>query len=307
MKWDYKPLDSGLYPAVPGETEFEDMSSYSWIRDNAYIYYSGVDQKQIGEAFAEIVRKHEDKIRYHTEHPPDEEWMHIHPRYNEELEEVPGEWGWIQQDSVGNLLEILSEQQHFEEAELVYNYLENVGLVPDYGMWEEGPRKMRPCSHAAILRGLKAYPDSDPEFLQHVEQKMLESLEDYRPDLSLLTLLWPKRLVDRDTEKQIMKKVQPLIRENGVVRYHGDKWNGNGFIKGPIEGNEAQWTFGLAYLYLITKDSTFLTRLEELREQAEGVLPEAFVGGEPNPNTPLLWSEAMYQHCKEIEKSVQAV
>lgn len=289
---------NGLYPAVPNPSN-TDMNKF-WIRDNYYIYKSEISKGEIGLGFKKIVEKHEDKIRYHSKQTPNYEHEHIHPRYNEDLTEVSGEWAWVQQDSVGNLLEVLTLEDHVKEAKLIYDYILNVGPVQDYGPWEEGTRTWHPASLASLHRGLTVFQErfnniatpKHHELVDEINKLLCTTVKNYRPDLELLIVLWPQMQLSKELEPLIIRKVMSLVGTYGVRRWKHDHWTGNQWN----QGTNPEWTFGLAFLYLVTGDERYLRRLQKIKKQYEK-MPESFIDGEPNDNSPLLWAEAMYQNC----------
>jgi len=285
----FQPSQNGLYPATTSKQN-PDMQ-YFWIRDNYWIYKSGISQQSIGEAFATIVRKHEHKIKCTINSRPCHEWEYIHPRYSENLEELDGEWGWIQNDCVGNLLEVLTLEGFEDEAELVFRYIKENNLygVEGYGFWED-EKKIHGSSLAALYRGVSCFQPQGWERVKYQEQVMEIMRGKERVDLQDLTVLWPVQVVNDDLRKQIVYRVQEeILGEYGVKRYKGDDWNGECF-EGVVE---PEWPIGLAYLYLITGEERFRSRLRELRD-CFGCLPESFIEGEPNCNKPLIWSEALF-------------
>ena len=277
-----------LFPAVPGR---KDVMGNVWIRDNYYIYHSASDKtkKRIFRGFEEIVKKHQRKIEHCLLHPPKEDHEYLHPLYKPNLEEIDHEWGFIQNDAIGNLLEILSIHRS-RYAQLVYDYLMKIKFweCPDYGMWEEGPKRIQTASINACIKGILAFKFQRPDVKILPEiYTALHKAKEKEADLSLLTL----------HDHSLLEQVKPLIGKYGVKRYLGDKWNG----ETRDEEVEPEWCFGLAFLYQITGDKKYLDKLDEIHEQV-GYIPEMMINGEPNINTPLNWAEAMYRGISDKHK-----
>ena len=131
-------------------------------------------------------------------------------------------------------------------------------------------------------------------------------------DLSLLSLIWPYNVVTDTQRQKILDDVEyHLLRNRGVIRYKGDKYynrNADGFSE------EAEWTFGLAWLAIIYENMGDFKRADELlktliaSDTPEG-LPELYFSNSPkyNENTPLGWSEslfivALFQMERKLEK-----
>ncbi len=117
--------------------------------------------------------------------------------------------------------------------------------------------------------------------------------------MALLSLIWPYKVVSDEQRDEILNNVEyHLHRERGVVRYKGDKY----YNKNEDEvSEEAEWTFGLAWLAIIYE------KLEN-HEKAHGLIkdliavdtpegmPELYFSNSPeyNENTPLGWSESLF-------------
>lgn len=298
MAWKYEPDDNGLYPAVP-DPENPDMKYY-WIRDNYWIW-KATREKSIPEAFAEIVDNHAVEIRHTAMADDPADYHHIHPRYDENLEEIEGDWGWLQWDSVGNLLEVLSYATNSDEygdysreADIVANYIDSFDfhVIPDHGMWEDG-KDINPSSIAAVIRGFLEYGRSfeHPKLVEWREQMIR-----YMPqkNLSAATCLHLADEVIPPYMKRLqIQHLEDLERDHGLIRYPGDRWDGEKWR----EGEEPQWVIGLGFMYLLTGERKYWERLKKLKKEY-GELPESFIDGEPNGNQPLIWSEAMYELCR---------
>jgi len=118
-------------------------------------------------------------------------------------------------------------------------------------------------------------------------------------DLAELSLIWPYEVTTDEERDEILENVEyHLLREHGVIRYKGDRYynrNPDGFSE------EAEWTFGLAWLAIIYKQMGDIQRAKQFLDQLveadtkEG-MPELFFSNSPdyNENTPLGWSESLF-------------
>lgn len=294
MKFGHDPEENGLFPAVP-DPENIDMSSY-WIRDNYWVYRAGYNKEEIGKAFREIVRKHEGKIRDAIKSPPEEEWQHIHPRYDSELEEADGEWAWIQHDSVANLLEVMVEEGHDYEANLLLKYLESVDpiMLKGYGPWED-EKKSHAYSLASVARALRgAGKISQAYDFRHEAAEIIRDEE-----VELAQLMAALQLNREDLAEETAKEIEDegYVGDYGVIRYEGDKWTGDTFDDIMAE---PEWCFGLYYMYKATEDDKYLKRMKKIVDEF-GEVPESFVDGAPNNNSPLIWAEALFAEAIDSE------
>jgi phosphorylase kinase alpha/beta subunit len=177
----------------------------------------------------------------------------------------------------------------------------------DSGMWEED-EELHVSSIGACVAGLKSVNQLNnievpSELIQNGEEALRALLprESERKfvDLAQLSLIWPYEVVTEEEKNQILKNVEyHLLRERGVIRYKGDKYynkNPDGFSE------EAEWTFGLAWLAIIykmigdeRKANAFLKSLTEI--DTKRGLPELYYSNssEFNENTPLGWSESLF-------------
>jgi len=108
-------------------------------------------------------------------------------------------------------------------------------------------------------------------------------------------LIYPLNVVNKSMARQILKNVEKrLLRENGVIRYEGDKYYSN--------GKEAEWTMGIVWLGIIHKMLGNKVDYQYYRIKTmdvmnrKGELPELYFGGTNihNENSPLGWSQALY-------------
>lgn len=308
---------NGLFPAAVN-SKSELMNKCFWIRDNYYIYLAVRPKikKKIISAFQDIA----DYLNYlgKFNYKPTQDWMYIHPRYNKELKEISGPWAWVQNDCAGNLLEILSNARDKKRGRLIVDYLETIEYwrCPDFGFWEEGPKEVRSSSLAACIRGLEKYhkkiqKTKEPsKILKEMIEKGYESLESLLPnetrtrpyDLALLSLIYPKQIIPKDIKEKIIQNTKLFLEgSKGVERYLGDVWNGK--EKSLEKNKKMQWTMGLPWLYLCTKDAEYLKRAITIKQEFK-TMPEGIIDGKPNCTKHLLWAEAMYGSAiKEFKKS----
>lgn len=283
------------------------MNKYFWLRDNYYIYLAlnSASKLKIIKAFQKITDYNKKLKKF--DYPPSTDSEHIHPVYNENLEEITGEWAFVQNDSAGNMLEILSEAKDKYRADLIIRYLATIEFwnCPDSGFWEEG-KELRSSSLAACLRGLESYENNfgDNKKTREMLNKGYKSLKNLLPnetparssDIALLSLIYPDKLnhsiITRDLKQKIIENVMPLVGEYGVKRYLGDKWDGIDWSLG--EEKEMQWTMGLPWLYLCTGQKEYFEKAREIRIKYR-TMPEGIVDGKPNCTSCLLWSEAIYR------------
>lgn len=300
----------------------------SWLRDN---FYETIAFETIGDwdtvektyrAILELFIMHKEKIDWAIANKPTHSYQYIHARFHPEtFTEFWEDWGNKQNDAVGCILfrigeleinqkrSILKTPQHEEIINKLVRYLESIEYWQDAdsGMWEEG-EEIHASSVGACVAGLKAVSK-----LPHIEvpitliRKGQLALEKLLPreskqkfvDLSLLSLIWPYAVVTEKQRDQILQNVEyHLLRERGVIRYKGDKY----YNKNEDEvSEEAEWTFGLAWLAIIYEKMGDYEKARELlknliAEDTPAGLPELYFSNSPeyNDNTPLGWSESLF-------------
>lgn len=284
----------------------------------------------------DIHRYHEYKVDAMIRSKPTDRDDYIHARFDPEtLREFAEPWGNKQNDATGAVLfgiakglengkRVLRDRR---DHRLVQKLIHMLGSLrywedADNGIWEEW-EEVHASSVGACLGGLLAirehgfdvpqsYIDQGRRALDHLlprESKMK------RTDLALMTLIWPYQVTTREQTRRIVREVEKrLLRERGVARYEGDSYysplsDEHGRDK-PWEfyhGTEAEWTFGLPWLALAylelgerEKAKDYLDRTRDVMLPG-GLLPELYFAktDEPNPNTPLGWSQAMYILAQE--------
>jgi phosphorylase kinase alpha/beta subunit len=177
----------------------------------------------------------------------------------------------------------------------------------DSGMWEED-EELHASSVGACVAGLKSVNKlSKIHVPSDLIEKGKESLRNLLPresdrkfvDLSLLSLIWPYNVVTKKEQTQIIENVEyHLKRSRGVIRYKGDMYynkNKDGFSE------EAEWTFGLAWLAIIyakigEKEIAKKYFEELLKTDTQKGIPELYFSNSSkyNENTPLGWSESLF-------------
>jgi GH15 family glucan-1,4-alpha-glucosidase len=182
-------------------------------------------------------------------------------------------------------------------------YLESIEYWhnPDNGMWEER-EEVHASSIGACIAGLEQI-----KVVVHVSEGLIEEgrcalnallpreSETKSVDLALLSLIYPFKIVTEEQREQILSNVEEqLVRNRGVVRYHGDLYyNAHG---------EAEWTFGFPWLAIIYKGLNkpnkyaFYMRKTVEAMNYEGELPELYYANSTlyNDNCPLGWAQALH-------------
>lgn len=300
----------------------------SWLRDN---FYETIAFEIIGDwktvektykAILEIFLKHEEKIDWAIAEKPRETYKRIHARFNPEtFDEFWEDWGNKQNDAIGCILYrigeleirdkrcILKTDAHYRIVNKLVKYLEAIEYWndPDSGVWEEW-EEVHASSIGACVAGLKSVrrlPKVEVSIsLINKGEKALDSLlpresSDKFVDLSLLSLIWPYNVVNEKQKYQILENVEyHLLRERGIIRYKGDRYYNKNEDK---VSEEAEWTFGLAWLAIIYEKMDRKEKAMELLKDLivldtpDGI-PELYFSNSPeyNDNTPLGWSESLF-------------
>jgi GH15 family glucan-1,4-alpha-glucosidase len=317
---------SGLFAA--SDKSVDTGYNKSWLRDN---FYETIAFEMIGDwdtvektydAILQILLKHEEKIDWAIENKPFATYQYIHARFNPEtFEEFWEEWGNKQNDAIGCILFRIGELEHHhkrsilnseDKVRIINKLVKYLGVIEywhdrDSGMWEED-EEVHASSVGACVAGLRSinrlpHVEVPDELIQEGEESLRALLprESERKfvDLSLLSLIWPYNVVTEEEKKLILENVEyHLLRVRGIIRYKGDRYynkNEDGFSE------EAEWTFGLAWLAIIyekigeyDKAREFLKEL--IADDTTKGLPELYFSNSPeyNDNTPLGWSESLF-------------
>lgn len=318
--------DSGLFAA--SSKNVGTGYDKSWLRDN---FYETIAFEIIGDwntvektyqAILALFLKHEQKIDWAIENKPEHTFQYIHARFNpDNFDEFWEEWGNKQNDAIGCILFRIGELEHHhkktilksdDEVRIVNKLVKYLGNIEywhatDNGMWEEW-EEIHASSVGACVAGLKSINRLDKvEVPEDLIKKGEEALHNLLPresegkfvDLALLSLIWPYNVVTEEERDRILENVEyHLLRERGVIRYKEDRYynkNEDGYSE------EAEWTFGLAWLAIIYQHLGNFKKAEELIKDLIAVdtpdgLPELYFSNsaEYNENTPLGWSESLY-------------
>ncbi|MBO0991855.1 glycoside hydrolase family 15 protein [Bacillus sp. SD088] len=325
---DKMRLSNGAYTASLSKDY-----NYVWIRDVVYtvlpfLHDRSERYEKAYHALFDLFRDYEWKIDIHTKQKPVYLFEYIHSRYSPDLKEIDVEWGHAQNDAVGAFLwgvgegvkhgqKVVRDEADLRIVQKLVDYLECLQYwqAEDNGMWEENI-ELHASSVGACLAGLKAV-----KMLVHVKEDLIrkgeETLRFLLPresetkevDLALLSLIYPYRLVDRETALTIVRQVSSrLERERGCIRYEDDQYYN--------EGREAEWCFGLPWLGLCYLELGMDGQANEYVEKTirnipdNWEIPELYIGGknEPNGNTPLAWSVALsYLFLKRMAINKMAV
>jgi phosphorylase kinase alpha/beta subunit len=318
--------DSGLFSA--SKKDVGTGYDKSWLRDNFYetMAFEIIGDWDIVEktyqAILQIFLKHEEKIDWAIEHKPTATYQYIHARFHPEtFDEFWEEWGNKQNDAIGCILfrigelekrykrQLLKTKDEIRIINKLIKYLEVIEYWHDRdsGMWEED-EEVHASSVGACIAGLKSIARIEniavPKYLIEEGEKTLKALlprESERKfvDLAELSLIWPYNVVSDKQRDKILENVEyHLLRERGVIRYKGDRY----YNKNKDEvSEEAEWTFGLAWLSIIyekmgnkTKSQEFLNAL--ILDDTPDGMPELYFSNAPeyNANTPLGWSESLF-------------
>ncbi len=300
----------------------------SWLRDNFYetIAFEVIgDWKTVEKTYRAILKiflKYEEKIDSAIKEKPKETFEYIHARFNPEtFDEFWEEWGNKQNDAIGCILyrigeleirdqrSILKTPDHVRIVNKLVKYLETIEYWhdEDSGMWEEW-EELHASSIGACVAGLKSISRlakiEVPKILINKGEKALKKLlpresEKKFVDLSLLSLIWPYNVVTEEQQSLILENVEyHLLRERGIIRYKGDRY----YNKNKDEtSEEAEWTFGLAWLAIIYEEIGSIEKAKQLLKELITIdtpdgMPELYFSNSPeyNENTPLGWSESLF-------------
>lgn len=275
------------------------------------------------DALLNIFIKHEDKIDEAIKAKPTDKQHYIHARYHpESFDEFWEEWGNKQNDAVGAILYMIGElevahHQHIlntqDKKRIVQKLVDYLGSLRywedvDSGVWEEN-EEVHASSVGACLAGLISVSRLDYIFVNsELIEKGRQTLDNLLPresdqkfvDLALLTLIYPYNITTEKQRDQILENVEyHLVRKMGVLRYKNDHYynsNSDGYSE------EAEWTFGFAWLALIYSQMGNQEKAQKYLDlsfktvNSKGEIPELYYSNsdEHNTNSPLGWSESMF-------------
>lgn len=309
----------GTVLAGPAAKE-SDPYNRVWIRDNALVALALIQAgetelaTQITEGLLGLMERYRPKIQeiikkgkpYATERDA----SLIHPVYHASGKELEIEWGWHQNDAIGSLLQVAGTlglaADYKEIVQDLVDYLDAVEYwQKDRGIWEEG-KQVQVNTLLSCAAGLKAVSDyvEVPDEMIDVGYQFAEEIEGHSDkrysDLARLNPFFIGELAD----PRIIQEVEhELLREKGVIRYHGDRYMSGG------KNKEAQWVLGLLMLGQAwmacerpDKARAYLDNVDKLRVK-NGDIPEAYIYKEnpktkkgkyvPGEHTPLAWAHAL--------------
>lgn len=318
--------NSGLFAA--SNKNVDTGYDKSWLRDNFYeclpffILGDYETAKKTAKALLQIFHKHDFKISHAVHEKPKYRYQYIHARFHPEtFEEFWEEWGNKQNDAVGAILFLFGELEHrgvhiletpedFAVVQKLVHYLGSLQYWqdPDSGMWEED-EEIHASSIGACVAGLLSVRRLSKihvplEYIRNGKMMLNKLLpresEKKFVDLALLSLIYPYQVTTPYQTTQILRHVEyHLKKRKGVIRYKNDYY----YNKNPDGySEEAEWTFGFAWLAIIY---TRLQNKEKAKEYEElmlgtvndkGTVPELYYSDSDtyNENDPLGWSEAMF-------------
>ena len=188
-------------------------------------------------------------------------------------------------------------------------YLNSIEYWHDFdsGMWEED-EEVHASSIGACVAGLKSIQKvKGSEIKNNLIEKGEKILNKLLPreskkkfvDLALLSLIYPYNIVNKKQEKEILENIEYyLLKERGVVRYKNDYYynkNSDGYSQ------EAEWTFGFAWLAIIYEKNNQIQKAEKLliklnKLSTDNGLPELYFSHSKsyNQNTPLGWTKSLF-------------
>ncbi len=318
--------ESGLFAASKKDSTIG--YNKSWLRDNFYeclafeVMNDWDTVEKTYEALLNIFLKHENKIDCAIAKKPQYRHEYIHGRYDPEtFNEFWEEWGNKQNDSIGAILfrigelehhhkrTILKDENHIRIVNKLVKYLESIHYWcdEDSGIWEEN-EEVHASSIGACLAGLKSIRKLPKIHVpKHLIKKGQDALNKLLPresktkfvDLSLLSLIWPYKIVTKKQIEDILKNVEYLLlRKRGVIRYKNDHY----YNKNPDGySEEAEWTFGLSWLAIIyeqlkNKETSAFFINKMMKTATTHGVPELYFSNtnKPNENEPLGWSESLF-------------
>lgn len=318
--------DSGLFAA--SSKKVSTGYDKSWLRDNFYeclAFQVLGDEETVSTTYSALIKiflKHESKIDSAIHQKPMFRHEYIHARFHPEtFDEFWEEWGNKQNDAVGAILfgignieskfpgSILKTENELRIVNKLILYLDSIQYWHDFdsGMWEED-EEIHASSVGACVAGLKSIKKvKGVEIPNKLIEKGIDVLNKLLPreskkkyvDLALLSLIYPYNVVNKEQKKVILENVKYLLlRERGVIRYKNDYYYNKNEDK---YSEEAEWTFGLAWLAIIYENDDRKREAKELLTKLTSLstskgLPELYFSNSMkyNENTPLGWAESLF-------------
>jgi GH15 family glucan-1,4-alpha-glucosidase len=331
-------LANGLYLASPSADYSKVWLRDSVYEVMPYVDKATDHYERTLWSLLDIHRRHEFKIDAMIRQKPHHRDDYIHARFHPEtLREFDEPWGNKQNDATGAVLfavaqgikhgkNVLRDDRDRRLLGKMVRMLESLQYWDDAdnGMWEEN-EEVHSSSIGACVGALTALRELGFDVPRHVIDQGRRALDallpresDTKPmDLAQLSLVFPYRVATREQARSIVRNVEKrLVRARGVVRYEGDSYysmladeHGRDQPWEFYHGSEAEWTFGLPWLSLCHRELGDLERSRFYLDWSRAVmieggkLPELYFAGtdEPNPNTPLGWSNAMFILAAEAE------
>ena len=337
---DVKVLDQ-LYDQEIGLCFAADTHDYRyfWIRDNCYIamayWYLGGEYRRRGglmiQRLIKLCKRYDYKIDWILNEncscvDSGTGWKRLHPRFDNECREVLGEWGWVQNDSIGILMWTVAWMASKDPASIPLDaedlhtirklgwYLNRIEYWTDKdnGTWEENAEvhasSVGCCFAGTILvNEVLDIGNNNVDCGYETLMRLLPNESATKSvDLAELAVIWPLNLVGPELSEKILDNVcVSLLKCDGVIRYHGDMYHN-------CHGHEARWPMGVAWLGLcyhaignIDMSMTMLDMLNTLYDK-NGYLTESNTSYECCcEHTPLAWAHALaiilkIVNCKNI-------
>jgi len=300
----------------------------AWLRDNFYECIAFEVVKDWGtvrktyRALLDIFKKHEYKIDYAISKKPEYTHQFIHARYNPDtFDEFWEEWGNKQNDSIGCILFKIGELEKRgvgivegdDDKRIIQKLVDYLSTLeywhdPDSGIWEEGQEVHSSSIGACVaglemiknVEGIRVHPDLIKKGHAALANLLPRESEKKFVDLALLSLIWPYEVTTNRQTNEILENVEyHLLKNKGVIRYKGDSYYNKNLDN---FSEEAEWTFGFAWLAIIynnlgmeKKARIFLEKMLGTVTKS-GEVPELYYSNtnKPNENTPLGWSESLF-------------
>lgn len=325
---DIQVLDS-LFDHESGLCFAADTSDYRyfWIRDNCYVaiaywYLGGDYRRRGGEMIRRLIglcKRYDHKIDWvlNDECKSGAEcgtgWKRLHPRFDKELREIPGGWGWVQNDSIGLLLWTAAWMSSMDPASITLTgddyhtirkltwYLNKIEYWTDKdnGTWEENAEihaSSVGCCFAGIIATKRVFDIGNNKIdcgYETLIRLLPNESETKSVDMAQLALVWPLEIVTYSNANTILDNVcKNLLRSDGVIRYSNDQYHNCGC--------EARWPMGIAWLGIcyeaIGNHDMARTMLSLINEQynENGHITEAnLTYGCCCEHTPLAWAHAL--------------
>ena len=293
-----------------------------WMRDQLYAnfayYFTGEHDKFVVgmHVVFDMLHNARGKIEEATVNPPKAIHEYIHAKYcHKNLTEITDDWGHHQVDAVGQFLymvgfahqngiNVIRNDDDRDMIQMMVAYLTSVRYweYPDNGMWEEW-MEMHTSSIGAAVKGLEMVKKTriaivSDALINKGRTTLFSILPNETPlreqDMAQLSLMWPYNMLPGDIEDVVLDRIESrLIQSMGVNRYLDDNYYRSD------NGISAEWTMGFFWLSIVYAERGERDIAIEWFKRGmntmtpEGDLPELYVNGAPNPNTPLAWSHSL--------------